>query len=692
MRFTSPSIASSSSSARHSNSSTHKHSVYTSTVTGNNGLYSQGDASLIPGSVLLQKRINLRNSKKPVEMRCMAPIGDQVWVGGKDGLLVALDAQNGDILRVLQGSGLERESICIIKEVRGKAWIGTASGRVMVWDPATGRRLRDVATHNAAVSALSVVDGQTLWTGSQDRSIRVWNIPHMKPIRRIFEHKWVSDLVFIPSLEQPEVWVFRDDGTLRIRSAKTTEAKTSVLRRGVVRGLYTKDDNVWAASKSGAVCVLSAESKSKVVGKGTPPRTAHSARISAMGHNGSQVWTGSVDRIMAVYDEETGRILRRQDGQGSWIMSIIEVEKRIWSLTADGIVSMWSSGTWTPRLHQKEKDTKKKTVQSGDDHNPSHQTPQQSRTTGMKDLSFSPVPNEKSNEHFISLFDEIDVSHNTKNNEKTLELEKKVRNLEEQLDSKENVIKDKNQQVSEMATGMNVLKRQLLTSKSKEKSLRSDLEKLKEWLSCLVYENIVDRKESSLLELKQSLEDEIVRLRDSVVCASPNSDHSQASDQNIKDTGKFLLDMVTEITDQDEIQGLKEKTDSKNETERIQYLAEFIGESMKAEFGKRKDMKDSMKQIYDELETAQQQLHQMVNLNRSLEQQLREKDKIQAVHDEQFMNLENEMISLAEQLNEAGLPVSAEDGMDPEVDYIDPQVLLKTIREALENHQVSFEL
>jgi WD40 repeat protein len=54
---------------------------------------------------------------------------------------------------------------------------GGHDGLVHLWNPATGQRLMTLTDHTAGVLGLAFSsDGQTLASGSLDRTIRLWNV------------------------------------------------------------------------------------------------------------------------------------------------------------------------------------------------------------------------------------------------------------------------------------------------------------------------------------------------------------------------------------------------------------------------------------------------------------------------------------------------------------------------------------
>jgi WD40 repeat protein len=83
----------------------------------------------------------------------------------------------------------------------GKTLISASGDKLIrLWDPATGRELRRIAGHEAAVLSLSLTaDGRTLASGSSDQTARLWDLATGKEQRRLTGHRGdVSSVALSP--------------------------------------------------------------------------------------------------------------------------------------------------------------------------------------------------------------------------------------------------------------------------------------------------------------------------------------------------------------------------------------------------------------------------------------------------------------------------------------------------------------
>jgi WD40 repeat protein len=83
----------------------------------------------------------------------------------------------------------------------GKTLISASGDRLIrLWEPATGKELRRLEGHTAAVLSLALApDGKRLASGGADGTVRFWDLAAGKETRRIQGHRRdVTSLTFSP--------------------------------------------------------------------------------------------------------------------------------------------------------------------------------------------------------------------------------------------------------------------------------------------------------------------------------------------------------------------------------------------------------------------------------------------------------------------------------------------------------------
>ncbi|MCU7723815.1 NB-ARC domain-containing protein [Actinoplanes sp. KI2] len=155
------------------------------------------------------RRHTLIGHSEPVRAMAVAPDGSWLATGGADGAVRVWDPATGECRHVLTGphggvgrltgphGGVGR----LIVDPLGQ-WLaaGTVEGRVSIWDPVTGRRLRELDGHENWIGpAMAAPDGTWLATACGDFTVRVWD-PRAGVARHKFDwyQGWISALAAAP--------------------------------------------------------------------------------------------------------------------------------------------------------------------------------------------------------------------------------------------------------------------------------------------------------------------------------------------------------------------------------------------------------------------------------------------------------------------------------------------------------------
>ncbi|EAZ93039.1 nSTAND1 domain-containing NTPase [Crocosphaera chwakensis] len=156
---------------------------------------------------------------------------------------------------------------------------GSADKTIKVWNLATGEIIHTLKGHNDWVLSVSFSpDGQTLVSSSGDRIIRVWNLEIGGEIRTLKGHNdWVFSVSFSP-----------DGQTLVSSSADKTIKVWNLVTGEAIRTLTGHDDGVISVSIS---------------------------------PNGQTLVSGSDDKTIKVWNLETGEEIRTLKGHDGWILS-----------------------------------------------------------------------------------------------------------------------------------------------------------------------------------------------------------------------------------------------------------------------------------------------------------------------------------------------------------------------------------
>ncbi|KAI8851567.1 WD40-repeat-containing domain protein [Chytridium lagenaria] len=105
----------------------------------------------------------------------------RVLEGHGDGIMgiCGLGGGSGDCLRVLGGGGLGGiRSVCV---VGGRLYAAGDDGGIVEWDVRGGRKVRTLEGHGGAVATLCASADGKLYSGSGDRTVRIWELASLPP-------------------------------------------------------------------------------------------------------------------------------------------------------------------------------------------------------------------------------------------------------------------------------------------------------------------------------------------------------------------------------------------------------------------------------------------------------------------------------------------------------------------------------
>ncbi|RCV25028.1 hypothetical protein SETIT_5G133600v2 [Setaria italica] len=190
----------------------------------------RGSDKLYSGSVDGSVRVWDRNSGKCVDVikmggkvGCMITHGPWVFIGIPKSV-EAWNTQTGMKLSLQGPSGL----VCSMTVTGEMLFAGTGDGRIIAWKfPSKESNIEPVAIlsgHQRAVISLSI-SATRLYSGSLDKTIRVWDLMTMQCLQTLSEHKaavtsvlcWEDKLLSCSLDRTVKVWTLSESGNLQVR-------------------------------------------------------------------------------------------------------------------------------------------------------------------------------------------------------------------------------------------------------------------------------------------------------------------------------------------------------------------------------------------------------------------------------------------------------------------------------------------
>ena len=263
-----------------------------------------------------------------------SPDGTRLAVAGDIGIWL-YDAQRGEALDLLTGHTGVVSSVSFSPDGQTLA-SGSLDRTIRLWDVSSGRALRTLQGHTDIVYSVSFSpDGQTLASGSLDRTVRLWDVKSGVEKQRLIGH---TDQVFGVSfsLDGQTLASGSEDRTIRLWDVSTGRALKTLQghRFGVLSVSFSPDGKMLASGSADNTVRL------WEVSSGRTLRTLQGHRFVvwsvSFSPDGQTLASGSGDNTVRLWEVSSGRTLRTLQGHTDTVYSV--------SFSPDG--TTLASGSW----------------------------------------------------------------------------------------------------------------------------------------------------------------------------------------------------------------------------------------------------------------------------------------------------------------------------------------------------------
>ncbi|MBD2439904.1 ribosome assembly protein 4 [Nostoc sp. FACHB-110] len=283
-------------------------------------------------------------AKADTQMRTVATLNQGVY----------LQAGENPANRAVEGRTLEGHNSWVISVSFSRDGQTLASGSddntIKLWDVSTGKLLKTLSGHNDSVWSVSFSpDGKTLASGSRDKTIKLWDVSTGKLLKTLSGHSnWVNSVSFSP--DGQTLASGSSDKTIKLWDVSTGKLlKTLSGHSNWVNSVSFSPDGKTLASGS-----LDNTIKLWDVSTGKPLKTlsGHSDWVNSVSFSpdGQTLASGSLDNTIKLWDVSTGKPLKTlsDHGSGVWSVSFSPDGKTLASGSSDNTIKLWDVSTDKP--------------------------------------------------------------------------------------------------------------------------------------------------------------------------------------------------------------------------------------------------------------------------------------------------------------------------------------------------------
>ena len=237
---------------------------------------------------------------------------------------------------------------CLVFSPDGKMlFSGSADKTIKLWNLATNKEVRTLKGHSGFINFLTITpDGQLLVSASADKTMKVWNLSTGKAIRTLKGHSgFINFLAITP------------DGQLLLSASADKTIKVWNLSTGQeIRTLkgHSNSVNSLAISPDGKTLFSASADKTIKIwniytGKEIRTLTGHTSFVNslAISPDGKTLLSASADKTIKIWNLATGQVTRTLTGHSSFVnyLQISPDGEMLISASPDNTIKIWNLST-----------------------------------------------------------------------------------------------------------------------------------------------------------------------------------------------------------------------------------------------------------------------------------------------------------------------------------------------------------
>ncbi|WP_341732065.1 hypothetical protein [Microcoleus sp. EPA2] len=251
--------------------------------------------------------------------------------------------ENVSIVHTLSGHIIDVVSLALSPD--GQTLVsGSNDKTIKIWQLSTGQLLRTLTGHSSLVFSVAISpDGQTLVSGSSDKTIKIWQLSTGQLLRTLTGHSdWVRSVAISP--DGQTLVSGSGDGTIKIWQLSTgQELRTLTGPSYLVFSVAISPDGQTLVSASSEQTIKIWQLST---GQELRTLTGHSNNVCsvAISPDGQTLVSGSSDNTIKIWQLSTGQLLRTLTGHSDWVRSV--------AISPDGQTLVSGSGDGTIKIWQ----------------------------------------------------------------------------------------------------------------------------------------------------------------------------------------------------------------------------------------------------------------------------------------------------------------------------------------------------
>lgn len=238
---------------------------------------------------------------------------------------------------------------------------GSNDYTIKIWELSTGKEIRTLTGHNRYVCSLAISpDGKTLFSASSDNTIKIWNWNNGVQLRNLKGHS-SSSFVYSPSFyslaispDGQTLFSGDNDKIIMWQSNSGQEIRTLTGRSGAILSLAITPEGKMLVSGSNANTINIWELSS---GQQIRTLNTHSSNVYAVdssnvyaiaiSRDGQTLYSGGADSTIKIWQLNTGKELGTLRGHTSTVRSLIISSdgKTLISSSNDKTIKIWELST-----------------------------------------------------------------------------------------------------------------------------------------------------------------------------------------------------------------------------------------------------------------------------------------------------------------------------------------------------------